>query len=148
MSSYIHLTPFEREQILLFHEPHYSLAKIARILGRDESTISWEIRRISGSYLAIKAQKDYEKKRKKSRRQRLLEHSDMRTLIMRLIVDKNGLLNKSAVVSNARSIFKLVTLQSTEKLNNTIWVGLSRPRSPDLHGIYVTVVKQDTIVVM
>lgn len=65
MSSYIHLTPFEREQILLFHERRYSLAKIACLLGRDKSTISREIRRISGSYSAIKAQKDYEKKRKK-----------------------------------------------------------------------------------
>lgn len=62
MNEYIHLTENERYQIYSFLKENFSIAKIAKNLGRNRSTIYREIRRNSGerAYRPQQAQNKYE----------------------------------------------------------------------------------------
>ena len=57
MSCYSHLTIEERESLMLFHEEGIGIRQIAKALGRSPSTISRELRRNSGPYRAVSAQR-------------------------------------------------------------------------------------------
>ena len=48
MSCYTQLTQEERYQIYILKKAEYSQEQIAELLGRDKSTISWELRRNQG----------------------------------------------------------------------------------------------------
>ena len=69
MSHYKHLTPKEREKILLLYEKNCSISYIAEAIGRNKSTVSRELSRncINGIYSAVTAQNNYEKRRRKCR---------------------------------------------------------------------------------
>ena len=67
MSHYKHITPNEREKILLLTLQNYSITYIANRLGRNKSTISRELSRnsICGECSAVAAQAAYLKRRDK-----------------------------------------------------------------------------------
>ena len=67
MSTYNHLTLNERIKIMTM-TPKKSAAAIAAELGRSKSTILRELHRYEDGYDAIRAQADYEQKRKACRR--------------------------------------------------------------------------------
>ena len=75
MSHYKHITPDEREKILLLSSQCYSITYIANSLGRNKSTISRELSRNSnrGEYSAVAAQAAYLKRRKNCRPKKKLE---------------------------------------------------------------------------
>lgn len=66
MSHYKHITPEEREKILLLHSQNCTITYIANSIGRDKSTISRELSRntVDSKYSAISAQAAYEVRRK------------------------------------------------------------------------------------
>ena len=61
--------------------PKKSTAAIAAELGRSKSTISRELRRYKDVYNAIRAQADYEQKRKAYRRKRKLDDTELYALV-------------------------------------------------------------------
>ena len=69
MSHYKHITPEEREKILLLHSQNCTITYIANSIGRDKSTISRELSRntVDSKYSAISAQAAYELRRKNCR---------------------------------------------------------------------------------
>ena len=69
MSHYKHITPEEREKILLLHSQNCTITYIANSIGRDKSTISRELSRntVDSKYSAISAQAAYEVRRKNCR---------------------------------------------------------------------------------
>ena len=79
--SYKHLSITERERILFYLAQDLSLCQIARLLGRNKSTISRELKRNSGEYLPSKAQTNYHKRRKKSCRHKLLASPELFALV-------------------------------------------------------------------
>lgn len=83
MSHYKHLTLFEREKILLFLAKGYSVTEIAKELGRNKGTISRELRRnhSRNGYMPVDAQKLYSKRRKRSRRKKLLTDEGLYSLV-------------------------------------------------------------------
>lgn len=83
MSQYKHLTPKERESLLYFLAKGYSVSKIAKELCRNKSTISRELRRNTdnGTYFPSSAQDQYRERRKKCRKKKLLEDSDLYILV-------------------------------------------------------------------
>lgn len=89
MSHYKHLTIEEREKILVLVTKQKSLHSIAKELGRCVSTISRELKRNSTSrtsYSAVNAEKKYQKRRKKSRRHKLLENNALKETVQRLFL--------------------------------------------------------------
>ncbi len=66
MSHYKHLTPEEREKILLLRSENYSITYIADAIGRNKSTVSRELSRntVAGVYSAFSAQVAYRKRRR------------------------------------------------------------------------------------
>ena len=80
MSTYNHLTLNERIKIMTM-TPKKSAAAIAAELGRSKSTISRELRRYKDGYDAIRAQADYEQKRKACRRKRKLDDTELYALV-------------------------------------------------------------------
>lgn len=76
MYHYKHLSIEEREKILSKRAKGDSVRKIAHEHSRSVSTISRELRRCEGEYSAIKAQADYEMKRRGSRRKGKLESDE------------------------------------------------------------------------
>lgn len=91
MSHYHHLSMNEREKILILYTKKQSMRVIAREIGRSVSTVSREIKRNSMSkceYSAVEAEKAYQKRRKKCRRRKLLEHVDLNCLVMRLFLQE------------------------------------------------------------
>lgn len=64
--NYKHLNTFERGKIEALNNMGYSARKIAKILNRDNSTISRELKRLAIKYASSVAQDDYMKKRLKS----------------------------------------------------------------------------------
>ncbi|OON89553.1 hypothetical protein B0D78_02960 [Pyramidobacter sp. C12-8] len=66
MRSYIHLTPFDREKLMLLHNNGEGISEIARRPGRHKSTISRELKRDSfpGCYSSFAAQGAYRSRRK------------------------------------------------------------------------------------
>jgi len=75
MSHYKHITPEEREKILLLFSHNYSITFIAESLGRNKSTISRELSRNSfdNDYSAVTAQAAYLERRKKCRPRKKLD---------------------------------------------------------------------------
>lgn len=76
MSHYKHFTLIEREKLLFFVAKQLSISQIAVALGKDRSTIYRELKRNDFKrlgYLPAQAQKKYEKRRKRSKRPKLLE---------------------------------------------------------------------------
>ena len=69
MSHYKHITPEEREKILVLRSKNFCIAAIANSIGRNKSTVSRELKRntVYGNYSAIYAQEAYEKRRKSCR---------------------------------------------------------------------------------
>ena len=61
MSRYKHITPTEREKILILRSRNHSITYIADSVGRDKSTVSRELSRntINGEYSAAAAQVAY-----------------------------------------------------------------------------------------
>ena len=85
--SYKHLSITERERILFYLAQDLSLCRIARLLGRNKSTISRELKRNSGEYLPSKAQANYHKRRKKSCRHKLLAKPELFALVKKLFLE-------------------------------------------------------------
>lgn len=69
MSHYKHITPEEREKILILRFKNFSITAIANSIGRNKSTVSRELMRntVNGKYSAISAQEAYEQRRKSCR---------------------------------------------------------------------------------
>ena len=84
--SYKHLSIVEREKILFYLAQDLSLCQIAKLLGRNKSTISRELKRNSGEYLPSKAQANYHKRRKKSCRHKLLTKPELFVLVKKLFL--------------------------------------------------------------
>ena len=83
---YNHLSITERELILIHLTQGLSLCRIAKILGRNKSTISRELARNSCEYLPSKAQTRYCKRRKKCRSHKLLEKPELFALVKKLFL--------------------------------------------------------------
>lgn len=87
--SYYHLTITERESILEFLAKGLTIRAIALKLQRSASTISREIRRLSGHYSPSKSQKDYRIKRQNSHKPRILDQQTfLRETIIELIKER------------------------------------------------------------
>ena len=87
MSTYNHLTLNERIKIMTM-TPKKSAATIAAALGRSKSTITCELRRYKDGYDAIRAQADYEQKRKACRRRRKLDDPELYALVKEKFLDQ------------------------------------------------------------
>lgn len=79
MSHYKHLTPKEREMILILHSKKFSITAIANSIGRNKSTISRELSRnaVNNDYSAVSAQMAYEQRRKRCRRKKILSNQSI-----------------------------------------------------------------------
>ena len=92
MGRYAHPALAEREEIMLMRHEGRSQADIARVTGRDRSTISREMRRNSfrvgagRCYRASTAQRSYEARRLSCVRPRILDDEGLAGLVTRLIV--------------------------------------------------------------
>ena len=84
--SYKHLSIQEREWLLIYLVQGLSLCQIAKLLGRNKSTISRELARNPGEYLPSKAQTRYKRRRKKSRPHKLLENPELFALVKKLFL--------------------------------------------------------------
>ena len=84
--SYKHLSIVEREMILFHLAQGLSLCQIAKLLGRNKSTISRELARNGGEYLPSKAQARYRRRRKKCRPHKLLENPELFALVKKLFL--------------------------------------------------------------
>lgn len=99
MSRYRHFTMDERESLLGYLKQGKKNCEIAKLLSRSPSTISREIRRNTrnrSQYSAIKAQKAYEHRRKRSVRKCKLAEQDFAKKFLNYW-KMHGLLNKSAI---------------------------------------------------
>lgn len=90
MSSYNHLTLKDRECILLGVTLKDTYQVIAQRIGCSKATVSREIKRNGGrkAYSAVKAQENYQGRRLKSRRPRLLTNLKLRDFILHCIVQR------------------------------------------------------------
>ena len=94
MGQYSHLTPEEREEIMLMRHDGRGVSEIARSLGRDKSTISRELARNSSpcgrgrAYRASAAQRRYEARRLACVRGRLLDDPGRAELVTRMIAEE------------------------------------------------------------
>lgn len=88
MSPYNHLTLEDRECILLGVTLNKAYQVIAEEIGCSKATVSREIRRNGGrdTYSAVKAQENYQRRRLKSRRPRLLTNLKLRDFVLHCIV--------------------------------------------------------------
>ena len=84
--SYKHLSITERELIAINKAGGKSLCQIAKLLGRNKSTISRELARNDGAYLPSKAQARYRRRRKKCRPHKLLENPALFALVKKLFL--------------------------------------------------------------
>ena len=83
MSHYKHITPEEREKILVLRSQNHSITYIASNIGRNKSTISRELSRnnIDGEYSAIAAQAAYCNRRIRCRRKTKLSDPNIFKLV-------------------------------------------------------------------
>ena len=104
MSPYTHLTLKDRECILLGVTLHHTYQTIANQIGCSKATVSREIKRNGGrgAYSAVKAQKNYHKRRLKSRRPRLLEDLNLRDFVLHCI--PRYLLSQRVPKVNAKNV--------------------------------------------
>lgn len=84
--SYKHLSITEREMIAIYRAQGKSRCQIAKLLGRNKSTISRELARNPGDYLPSKAQARYKRRRKKCRPHKLLENPELFALVKKLFL--------------------------------------------------------------
>lgn len=108
MSHYHHLSMREREKILVLSIEKKNLHEIAKAIGRSVSTVSRELKRNSANhkrYSAIEATENYQKRRKKCRRTKLLENAELKCIVMRLFLDEQWspeqIANRLAYENNA-----------------------------------------------
>ena len=87
--SYKHLSITERELLLIHSVQGLSLCQIAKLLGRNKSTISRELARNGGEYLPSKAQARYKRRRKKCRPHKLLENPELFALVRKLFLERH-----------------------------------------------------------
>ena len=87
--SYKHLSITERELLLIHLTQGLSLCRIARLLGRNKSTISRELARNPGDYLPSKAQARYRRRRKKCCPHKLLENPELFALVKKMFLDRH-----------------------------------------------------------
>lgn len=88
MGCYQHLTIDERERILVMIAQGKSLREIGRIIGRNASTISRELRRNIRErhpYSAVFAQQAYQHRRKRCKRKRILENNEAKACVVGLL---------------------------------------------------------------
>ena len=85
--SYKHLSITEREMLLIRRVEGLSICAIAKLLGRNKSTISRELARNPSEYLPSKAQAAYQRRRKKCHRHKFLENPDLFALVRKLFLD-------------------------------------------------------------
>ncbi|MEE6691211.1 IS30 family transposase [Lactiplantibacillus plantarum] len=90
MSPYNHLTLKDREGILLGVTLNDTYQVIAEKIGCSKATVSREIKRNGGrkAYSAVKAQENYQGRRLKSRRPRLLTDLKLRDFVLHCIVQR------------------------------------------------------------
>lgn len=88
MSHYKHLSINEREMILRLTCEKKSLQAIAKSIGRPVSTVSRELKRngTSKGYSAVDANRQYQTRRKKCSRTKLLENSKLKHNVMHLFL--------------------------------------------------------------
>ena len=89
MSHYQHLTIEDREKILLLHAASNNLHNIAKEINRNVSTVSRELKGNTSPqkvYSATTAQQKYQKRRKECGRRKLLENTELKSLIHRLFL--------------------------------------------------------------
>jgi len=84
--SYKHLSIQEREWLLIYLVQGLSLCQIAKLLGRNKSTISRELARNKDEYMPIRAQARYKRRRKKCRPHKLLENLELFALVKKLFL--------------------------------------------------------------
>ena len=84
--SYKHLSIQEREKLLIHLMQGLSLCKIAKLLGRNKSTISRELPRNPGEYLSSKTQTRYKCRRKKCRPHKILENLELFALVKKMFL--------------------------------------------------------------
>lgn len=91
MSPYKHLTPKDREDILIGINSGHTLAVIAKDIGYSKSTVSREISRNGGwyDYSAVDAQKHYVERRKACRRPRILAQLDIQSRVVEYITNEH-----------------------------------------------------------
>ena len=85
---YNHLSIQEREKLLIHLVQGLSLCKIAKLLGRNKSTISRELVRNGAEYSPSKAQAHYRRCRKKCRPHKILENVDLFALVKKLFLGR------------------------------------------------------------
>jgi IS30 family transposase len=81
----------EREMILILHIERRSLRSISKEIGRSASTVSREIKRNSAArqdYSDVEAEREYHFRRKKCRRQKLLENHELKSKVMKLFLEQ------------------------------------------------------------
>ncbi|MFT8871053.1 MAG: IS30 family transposase [Sporolactobacillus sp.] len=90
MSHYHHLSPFERESILKNVALGQSIRVIAALLKRSPATVSRELARNAPQkerYSAVRAEENYQARRKACHRQPLLRHAALRDRVQDLILE-------------------------------------------------------------
>jgi len=91
MSHYNHLSIQEREKLLILRTEGKGIRAIARAIERSPSTVSREIKRntkTDRSYSAVESEKQYQKRRKKCRRYKLLSNEALREVVGRLFLEE------------------------------------------------------------
>ncbi|MFT8392240.1 MAG: helix-turn-helix domain-containing protein [Sporolactobacillus sp.] len=90
MSHYHHLNPFERECILKNVALGQSIRAIATLLKHSPATVSRELARNTSQkerYSAVRAEENYQARRKACHRQPLLRHATLRDRVQDLILE-------------------------------------------------------------
>lgn len=131
MSHYKHLSINEREMILVLTTEKKSLHTIAKVIGRSVSTVSRELMRNSTKkgYSAVEANRQYQTRRKKCRRAKLLENAKLKCIVMHLFLDQQWspeqIANRLAYESNTfrlsyTTIYRAIYagMLDTEKLSH------------------------------
>lgn len=96
MGQYKHLSPEEREDIMVLRPHGKSIGEIARRIGRSKSTVSREVRRDSFAvgpgpgtcYQASTAQRKYDRRRLACVRPRKIDDPELASLVTRMIGDE------------------------------------------------------------
>lgn len=91
MCHYHHFTTKERECLLVLRNSGKNISEIARIMGRNKSTISRELKRnsVKGTYSAFEAEKRYRKRRRRCGRKRLLADKHLLRFVRFMISQKH-----------------------------------------------------------
>ena len=85
--SYKHLSITEREMLMFYRAQGMSGYQIAKLLGRNKSTISRELKRNATDYSPSKAQACYQRRRKKSCPHKKLAQPELFNLVKILFLD-------------------------------------------------------------